>query len=125
MRRFAGGYLGTAASLAWMPVSAVAVRTAANTRVAIREAMDSLLEKFGEARELISEAKESHGSVYFSADLKDAEDETNACLATWKSIQDQLKNDGDAATLEALMREHDLKFRQLHQELESLRENHE
>jgi hypothetical protein len=82
--------------------------------------MQELMELFAEARELISEARESVGTVYFGDDLEDAIKSKDDVLTQWTSLQKRLEIDGAHDVLTRMQREYDVKFRQLQAEVEEL-----
>jgi murein L,D-transpeptidase YcbB/YkuD len=83
-------------------------------------AMKQLMDAFAEARELISDARESLGTTYFSDDLDDAIKAKDDVIAEWKSVQEKLESAGASDRLVKLQREYDVKFRQLEAEVEEL-----
>jgi murein L,D-transpeptidase YcbB/YkuD len=83
-------------------------------------AMKQLMDAFAEARELISDARESLGTTYFSDDLDDAIKAKDDVITEWKSVQQKLETAGASDRLVKLQREYDVKFRQLEAEVEEL-----
>ncbi|KEG09663.1 hypothetical protein DQ04_04851050 [Trypanosoma grayi] len=79
-----------------------------------------LMEAFAESRELITESRESIGTVYAAEDIRDAREQTEKTLTLWKELQAYLTELGDTAALERLKREHDVKMAQLREELEDV-----
>ncbi|XP_045213486.1 uncharacterized protein LOC123564179 [Mercenaria mercenaria] len=58
----------------------------------LKKLMESLTDKFAEARELLGDARESHGTVYFSEDLEDAQTAVDETLTEYKQLLDQLSD---------------------------------
>lgn len=77
------------------------------------------MDQFGEARELITDATESVGTTYFSEDIHDAQEQTTVVLNAWEALKEELRRSGDGKALEALEKEHEMKMKQLQQELEA------
>lgn len=84
--------------------------------------INDMMDSFGEARALINDAVESAGTTYFGDDFEDAERETKRTLQLWSELQSFLKDKGDEATLSSLVKENQLKMKQLAQELEVARD---
>ena len=72
---------------------------------------------FGEARELIAEAKESVGTTYYSDDASDAKQQTEKVIGDFNALKNSLKEDGQDEALRKVEREYDVKFAQLAAEL--------
>lgn len=87
---------------------------------ATNTSMKELMDAFGEARELIGDARESIGTVYFADDLNDAIKAKDDVLSQWKHIQDTLEAEAATDRLVKLQKEYDVKFRQLQAEVEEL-----
>lgn len=87
------------------------------TDAEIAKAVEELNAEFSEARDLIKEAMESLGTTYQSDDAKDAIDQTKKTMDLYESIKSRIEN---RENLDRVMKENDLKFRQLQAELEQV-----
>ncbi|XP_052774251.1 uncharacterized protein LOC128212895 [Mya arenaria] len=58
----------------------------------LKKSMESLTDKFAEARELLGDARESQGTVYFSEDLEEAQAAVNETLAEYRDLLDRLSD---------------------------------
>ncbi|OWF47820.1 uncharacterized protein LOC110453892 [Mizuhopecten yessoensis] len=56
----------------------------------VKKMMDTLTDKFTEARELMQDARESQGSVYFSDDMSEAQEAVQDTLDEYKSLLSKL-----------------------------------
>ncbi|KAH3873262.1 uncharacterized protein LOC127868979 [Dreissena polymorpha] len=65
--------------------------------VDMKKMMDNLKDKFADARELLADARENKGTVYFSEDLKDAQEAVKTTLEEYQKLlmklSDQQKHD--------------------------------
>ncbi|XP_005096601.1 uncharacterized protein LOC101854564 [Aplysia californica] len=59
----------------------------------LKKAMQSLTDQFMEARELLDDARESMGTVYFSDDMSDAQAAVSDTLVEYKQLLSQLSAD--------------------------------
>eukprot|EP00744_Colponema_vietnamica_P019543 GILI01027664.1.p1 GENE.GILI01027664.1~~GILI01027664.1.p1 ORF type:complete len:106 (+),score=19.43 GILI01027664.1:356-673(+) len=80
----------------------------------------SIMEKFGEARELLQDARESQGTSYFEADLEDAQKIVEEVTTEWKGLLDTLNEKGLASTRDAIEKANSLKIQQLTEEYDVL-----
>lgn len=93
-----------------------------SSAVGVEQQLSDLFEMFAEANELIKDATESLNTVDFNDDFEDAEVQTKETLQLWTKIQDDLKAKNDMATLDRLVKEHEMKFKQLAAQLDAVRE---
>lgn len=75
-----------------------------------------LIEQFTEARELIEEAKESHGTTYFAEDLREATEHVKKTNDAYHALKGRMAG----AALDQFVKRNELKFRQLDAELQQL-----
>jgi hypothetical protein len=81
------------------------------------------MSSFGEARELIADAKESSGTSYFSEDAEDAKSCTETVLSDFKRLKEWLREQGQGETVAKVEREYNVKFDQLAAELADVLEH--
>jgi predicted TIM-barrel enzyme len=79
--------------------------------------------QFGEARELIADAKESIGTTDYSDDAEDAVQATKAALALYQAVLADLTAAGRDADRTRLERENGQKMKQLEIELQAVLEH--
>lgn len=87
-------------------------------RPEVASRLNEWIDSFGEARELIKDAMDSVGTTYFSEDMEDAAKQTQDTMQRWEDIMKLLTDSGDAAAVARLQREHELKMKQIKEELE-------
>lgn len=78
------------------------------------------MEKFGEARELLQDARESQGTSYFAADLEDAQQLVAEVNSDWISFLSELERRGLSSERDAFVKANELKISQLTEEYEML-----
>lgn len=84
------------------------------------KALGIIMEKFSEARELLQDARESHGTSYFAADLEDAQSLVQEVNNDWTGLLCEMERRGLAAEKGALERANGLKIQQLNEEYDIL-----
>ncbi|XP_038064295.1 uncharacterized protein LOC119734802 [Patiria miniata] len=85
----------------------------------LRKEMDKLTDRFMEAKELLDDARESKGSVYFNEDLQDADQAVEETLADFKRLLSQL----DDAQRQTVTRSIGLKMEELSAQQQMIRES--
>eukprot|EP00758_Cryptobia_borreli_P015264 Tbor_TRINITY_DN6006_c0_g2::TRINITY_DN6006_c0_g2_i1::g.11277::m.11277 len=95
-----------------------------NLAVNTQERLSAIMEKFAEARELLGDARESHGTSYFSEDISDAKEAVDAVELSWNKLKEDLISSGKEDEMLSLERENGVKIRQLFEEFKVLCEDH-
>lgn len=84
--------------------------------------LNDFMDSFTEARTLITESQDNAGTVYFSDDINDADEQTKITLTMWAELQAMLKEKNELEALEYIQKEHEVKVKQLVLELEAAKD---